>query len=134
MSPASFYFWGGSLFEPGIRILMPSPYSYLPELAHHQSMSLRWSTLKLSAALPWRKAHLNPPKGEPTFCTTLVGEIAQLNPPTDADFVFSDIRGGHFAPVSWAGFHQRVFLPSTFCHSVGEMAPHYSPKRDNTSF
>ncbi len=75
-----------------------------------------------------------PPKGEPTFSATLVGEIAPLYPPSDANFVFSDIRGGHSAPVLWAGFHRRVILPSTFCHSVGEMAPHYFPKRDNNRF
>ena len=70
------------------------------------------------------------PKGEPTFCATLVGEIAPLYPPSDADFVFSDIRGGHSAPVIWAGFHWRVFLPSTFCHSLCEMAPLYPPSAD----
>ncbi len=34
-------------------------------------------------------------------------------------------------PVIWVGSHRRVFLPSTFCHSVREMVPHDSPKRDN---
>ncbi len=32
-----------------------------------------------------------------------------------------------------AGFHRQVFLPS-FCYSVCEMVPHYSPKRDNNRF
>ncbi len=35
--------------------------------------------------------------------------------------------------VIWAGFHGRVFFPSTFCHSVCEMVPHYSPKGDNNN-
>ncbi len=90
------------------------------------------SIFKLSAALPSRKAHLFSPKGEPTFCHS-VCEMVPLYPPSDADFVFSDIGGDHSAPIIWAGFHQRVFLSSTFCHSVCEMAPHDSPKRDNNN-
>ncbi len=77
--------------------------------SHHQSYcrcATQRSTLKLSAALPSRKAHLFPPKGEPPFCHS-VCEMAPLNPPSDADFVFSDIRGDHSAPVIWAGFHRR---------------------------
>ncbi len=90
------------------------------------------STFKLSAALPSRKANLFPRRENQLFCHS-VCEMAPLYPPSDADFVFSDIRGRHSVPVIWAGFHRRVFLPSTFCHSVCEMVPHYSPKRDNNN-
>ena len=48
----------------------------------------------------------------PLICHS-VCEMAPLSP-SDANFVFSDIRGDHSAPVIWAGFHRRVFLPSTF--------------------
>ncbi len=66
-----------------IQILLPSHYSFLLELAHYQSycQCAQRSTFRLSAALPLRKAHLFPPKGEPTFCATLVGEIARATFP-----------------------------------------------------
>ncbi len=128
---------GGSFFGPWpIRYFNPYAITLLL-FAGASTLPLNTSatcehrrTFKHSAALPWRKAHLSLPIEEPTFCATLVGEIA----PLDADFVFLDIRGGHSAPISWMGFHQQVSLPSTFSHPVGEMAPHYFPKRDNNRF
>ncbi len=81
---------------------------------HHRSycQCTHRSTFKLSSALPLRKAHLFPPKGEPTFCATLVGEIMPLYPPFYANFVFSDIREGHSVPVTYLGWVSSVVFPS----------------------
>ncbi len=121
--------------QSGIGILIclhPTPFLWSLHITN-QRRCVHRSTFKL-CGVAFEEGPLVPPQREnPLFCATLVGEIVPLYPPSDADFVFSDIRGGHSVPVSWVGFHRWDFLPSTFCHSVGEMAPHYSPKRDNNN-
>ena len=121
--------------QSGIGILIclhPTPILWSLHITNQRWCAHR-STFKL-CGVAFEEGLLVPPQREnPLFCATLVGEIVPLYPPSDADFVFSDIRGGHSVPVSWVGFHWWDFLPSTFCHSVGEMAPHYSPKRDNNN-
>ncbi len=69
----NFFFWGGSLFGPRpirIRILMPSPYSYLPELATTDRIAGALHTgahlSSLRHCLQGRPT-LFSPKGEPTF-------------------------------------------------------------------
>ncbi len=70
-------------FFSGPRLIRYSnPYAFTLLLfagaSHHRSWCrcAHRSTFNLSAAFPSRKAHLFPPKGEPTFCATLVGEMA----------------------------------------------------------
>ena len=127
----SFFWGGGSLFGPRpirIRILMPSPYSYLPELATTGLIAGAHTGVHLSSLRHCLRGRptCSPRRENPLFlCYSCRWYSATFILPLMPIFVFSDIRGGHSAPVIWAGFHLWVFLPSTFCHSVCEMAPLY---------
>ncbi len=72
-APILFFSWGGSLFGPRpirIRILMPSPYSYLPELATTDRIAGALHTGAHLSSLRHclrRRPTLFSPKGEPTF-------------------------------------------------------------------
>ncbi len=94
-----FFFWGGSLFGRRpirIRILMPSPYSYLPELA---TTDLIAGALHTGAHLSslWHclrgRPTCSPRRENPLFCHS-VCEMAPLYPPSDAD-VYT-LFFGHF--------------------------------------
>ncbi len=119
-----FFFWGGSLFRPRL-IQYSNPFAFTILLfasartgAHLSSL---WHCLQ-------GRPTCSPQRENPTLRYSCRWRHFS---PSDANFVFSDIRGSHSGPVIWAGFHRQVILPSTFCHSVGEMAAHYSLKRDN---
>ncbi len=120
MTTDIFFFWGGSLFGPRpirIRILMPSPYSYLPELA---------TTDRIAGALH-TGAHLSSlrhclrgrptlfsPKGEPTFlplgmcilghqrrplCARYLGGVSLAGFPSLHLFATRYVRWRHFPPL-----------------------------------
>ncbi len=107
-----------------IQILMPSPYSYLPELATTGLIAGAHTGAHLSSLRHrlQEKPTCPPPKGEPTFYPTLVGEMAApLFPPSDADFVFSDIRGRNryfFGSSPTKKVQKLAFARALMCASI----------------